>query len=331
MTLVGDTLLLNIKGVSATKFPSPFDRAFDQAGIGMALVGLDGRWLHVNRAVCDLVGYTREELLERTFQDITHPEDLDADLAQVGRLLRGEIESYQMQKRYLHRCGHVVWILLTGSVLRDDAGQPQMFIAQIQDITVWKQASVTTDTVFELPIALHFVAGFDGRFKKLSTSWTQVLGYSVETLLATPFLEFVHPDDREKTVEQSRKTMAGSETTLFENRYRHADGSYRWILWTSISKVAEQLTYGVALDYTARKEAELELQQALIEQRRLYEELRSAAARIEQLRSGLVTVCAWTKQIQHDGRWISADEFLRDHLQLNLTHGMSEEAAQKFL
>lgn len=297
----------------------------------MALVGLDGRWLHVNRAVCELVGYSREELLERTFQDITHPDDLSPDLELVNRLLGGEIPNFQIQKRYFHRSGKTVWVLLTVSLLRDEAGRPEMFISQIQDITPLKQASVTTDAVFELPVALHFVAGFDGYFKKLSQSWSQVLGHSERVLRSKPCLEFVLPDDFERTAAQFQKVVEGSETILFENRIRHADGSYRWLLWTSISKISEGMIYGVALDYTVRKQVELQLAEALKEQQRLYEELRVSAARIEQLRSGLITMCAWTKQIRFEGRWIAAEEFLRDHLHLKLTHGISDEAAQRFL
>lgn len=319
------------EAVSLPKHSPPFDRAFDQAGIGMALVGLDGRWLHVNRAVCELVGYSREELLERTFQDLTHPEDLNADLESVNRLLCGELSSFQMQKRYFHRNGKAVWVLLTVSLLRDEAGLPEMFISQIQDITALKQATVATDAVFELPVALHFVAGFDGFFKRLSQSWSQVLGHSEQMLFSSPCLTLVHPDDLVKTAAQFQKVVEGNETSLFENRIRHADGSYRWLLWTSISKVSEGMIYGVALDYTVRKQVELQLAEALKEQQRLYDELRVSAARIEELRGGLVTMCAWTKQIQHEGRWIAAEEFLQNHLHLKLTHGMSDEAAQKFL
>lgn len=309
----------------ASLVPPMFRSAFDQAGIGMALVALDGRWLHVNRALCHLVGYTEEELLQRTFQDITHPEDLEVDVEHTQRLIRGEADSYQMQKRYFHRTGKTVWILLTGSIVRDQARQPQFFIAQIQDITEWKRAKEVGEMIFELPIALHFVAGFDGYFKKLSASWSQVLGHSEEELLARPYLDFVHPDDRSKTIEQANKVAEGRESVLFENRYRHADGTYRWILWTSISLIHEGLIYGVALDYTSRKQMEIELRNAMEKQRALYEELDSSTRKIQQLRSGLLTVCAWTKRIQHEGKWLSPDEFLRDHLQLPLTHGISDE------
>ncbi|HMF51869.1 MAG TPA: PAS domain S-box protein, partial [Candidatus Saccharimonadales bacterium] len=118
-----------------------FSGAFEFAPIGMALVSPDGRWLKVNRALCDLVGYSEAELLTRTFQQITHPEDLDADLENVRRLIAGEIHTYQMEKRYVHARGHLVTVLLNVSLVRDGQGQPLHFISQIQDITERKHAA----------------------------------------------------------------------------------------------------------------------------------------------------------------------------------------------
>ncbi len=113
--------------------------AFDQAAIGKALITLDGRYLQVNRSLCDMVGYSEQELLTKTFQDITHPIDVECDLHYLRQLLSGEIRTYQIEKRYFHKDGHIVWILLSGSLMRDAQGQPLYFITQIQDITERKQ------------------------------------------------------------------------------------------------------------------------------------------------------------------------------------------------
>jgi PAS domain S-box-containing protein len=117
-----------------------FQGAFDYAAIGMALVATDGRWLQVNRSVCDITGYSQPELLATTFQAITHPEDLDADLEYVRQMLAGEIRHYHMEKRYFHKRGHIVWILLSVSLVHDAQGDPLYFISQIQDITRRKEA-----------------------------------------------------------------------------------------------------------------------------------------------------------------------------------------------
>jgi diguanylate cyclase (GGDEF)-like protein/PAS domain S-box-containing protein len=112
-----------------------FKQAFDQAPIGMALVSPDGKFLRVNQALAELAGYSRAQLLEMDFQQITHPDDLDLDLAYVREVLAGERRSYMMEKRYIHATGDVVWALLNVSLLRDEHGEPQHFVSQIQDIT----------------------------------------------------------------------------------------------------------------------------------------------------------------------------------------------------
>ncbi len=116
-----------------------FRNAFESAGIGMAIAALDGRWVRVNQAFCDIVGYSAKELTQKSFQDITHPDDLTTDLAHVRELLDGKRRAYQMEKRYFHRDGHAVWIRLTASLVRDSTGAPMHFVSQIEDIMVRKR------------------------------------------------------------------------------------------------------------------------------------------------------------------------------------------------
>src|SRR5260370_16108966 len=117
-----------------------FSSAFENAAIGMALVSLHGRWLKVNQALCDSIGYSAEELSGKTFQDITHPDDLEADLANVRQLLDGEIRSYKMEKRYFHKEGRVGWGLLGVFLLRDKQNKPLYFISHISGISAMKRA-----------------------------------------------------------------------------------------------------------------------------------------------------------------------------------------------
>ena len=116
-----------------------FRTAFDDALVGIALVAPDGMWLRVNDALCGILGYSREQLQSMTFQDITHPEDLDADVAQLEETLAGTRAGYQMEKRYLRPDGQVVWALLSVSLVRDAAAAPLHFISQIQDISERKR------------------------------------------------------------------------------------------------------------------------------------------------------------------------------------------------
>ena len=105
------------------------------SSIGMALVASAGRWLHVNPALCRIVGYSEEELLAPDFPSINHPDDVDAELRQVRRMLDREIETYHIEKRYYHKDGRIVWVLLSASLVWRRTGEPQYFICQIQDIT----------------------------------------------------------------------------------------------------------------------------------------------------------------------------------------------------
>jgi len=117
-----------------------FQAVFEQAAVGMAVVGLDGQWLKVNRKLADIVGYTAQELLGCSFADITHPEDLADDLDNVRRLLAGDITCYTMEKRYIHKAGQAVWINLTVSLAHDQDGRPDSFISVIEDIGARKAA-----------------------------------------------------------------------------------------------------------------------------------------------------------------------------------------------
>ncbi|NJN69941.1 MAG: PAS domain S-box protein [Nitrospira sp.] len=112
-----------------------FSKAFDEAAIGMALVAPNGRWLKVNHALCDLVGYAAEELEATTFQAITHPNDLESNLASYELMLAGKLRTYQLEKRYVHKQGHIVWVVVSVSLVRNSDGTPRNFITQIQDIT----------------------------------------------------------------------------------------------------------------------------------------------------------------------------------------------------
>jgi len=117
-----------------------FRNAFDYAAIGMALVSPQGAWLRVNRSLCNLIGYTEPELLHSNFQAVTHADDLGHDLANLYRLMQGETPTCQVEKRYVHRQGQIVWALNSVSLVRDADDNPAHFIFQIQDITERKRA-----------------------------------------------------------------------------------------------------------------------------------------------------------------------------------------------
>lgn len=145
-----------------------FRGAFDTSAIGMALVSPEGSFLKVNKALADIVGYTPDELTAKTFQEITHPDDLEIDLSHVKEMLAGERETYQMEKRYYHKNKYIVWILLAVSLVRDEEGNPVHFISQIQDITKRKEAEKKLeDKVLELERMNKAMIGRELRMQEL--------------------------------------------------------------------------------------------------------------------------------------------------------------------
>lgn len=119
-----------------------FRAVFEQAAVGIARVSPDGKWLEVNNRICEIVGYTKAEMFELRFQDITYPEDLDTDLSYVQKMLAGDIETYHMEKRYIRKDKKLVWINLTVSLVREPTGDPKYFISVVEDIDKRKTAEL---------------------------------------------------------------------------------------------------------------------------------------------------------------------------------------------
>ncbi|WP_171054647.1 PAS domain-containing sensor histidine kinase [Roseovarius arcticus] len=148
-----------------------FRSAFDNATVGKAIVGLDGQWLGANRALCDLLGYSEEELLKTNFQSLTHPDDLDSGLIKLDHLKEGNARSYQTEKRYIRSNGAVMWGLLSVGIVKDADGMPDHFISQIVDVTEQRRLN---------ELRSEFVATVS---HELRTPLTSVLGSL--TLLST--------------------------------------------------------------------------------------------------------------------------------------------------
>jgi PAS domain S-box-containing protein len=231
-----------------------FKDTFEKASIGMAQVGLDGRWLRVNPKLCEMVGYSEQELLQKKISDITYREDLQIELNFVDQLIKGEITDYSVEKRCIHKNGSVVWVNLSVGISRFPDGQPNYLIISIQDITERKRLSIERERLYSLPNHLLCVLDEKGRFKSVNTGFKNVLGYSEEEMIGRPIWDFIHPDDVSKTAEVEQRGHT-TVITEFVNRYRAKNGSYRWLKWTGT--IIDGINYGAAIDITDLQLAEI--------------------------------------------------------------------------
>ncbi|HUI25044.1 MAG TPA: PAS domain S-box protein [Candidatus Kryptonia bacterium] len=217
-----------------------FSNAFTYAPIGMALVALDGRAFQVNRALCKMLGYDEAELLGKTVGEITHPDDVASAYEQVARLLRGEVDSYQIEKRYLHKQGHVVIALLSASLVRDAQGQPLHVITQVEDITARKAtesalhaSEIRFQNAFRHASVGMALVSSDGRPLQINPALCKMLGYSEAELLPKPVSEVMHPDDWPAAQRDLQRLITGEATTYeAERRYLHKSGA---VVWTQMS------------------------------------------------------------------------------------------------
>lgn len=227
-----------------------FRMSFRHAPIGMAIVGLDGRFVQVNDALCAITGYTSDELVALSFPDITHPEDLEADNALVARLLTGELTHYQLAKRYLHAGGAAVWVALSVSIVRSDDGTPRHLIAQVQDVNdrvLAQQEQARSDQelaevhAFQAAvlaaspdaISLMDVATYTNVWA--SRSVVELLGYSEGELarLGRDLLPRLIPApdlDRFRAAVDAAADLSDGQRLDLRHRVLHADGAVRWFL-----------------------------------------------------------------------------------------------------
>jgi diguanylate cyclase (GGDEF)-like protein/PAS domain S-box-containing protein len=214
-----------------------FRGSFERAATGMALVGTEGHFLRVNRSLCEILGYTERELLGKTFQEITHPDDLEVDQGTLRQLLAGEIRTYQTEKRYLHKDGHVVWALLSVSVVHDEEDEPLYFISQIQDVSERKkvekviiQSEERFRSLVQYSSDIITILDVDGTVRYVSPAVERVTGYRPEEQIGTSAFGSVHPDDREQALNTFAEVLKrpGLHPPL-EFRVPHKDGSWRYL------------------------------------------------------------------------------------------------------
>lgn len=264
-----------------------FEATFEQAAVGIAMVAPDGRWLRVNRKLCEIVGYSHDELLTKTFQDITHPDDLDADLAYVRQMLAGGIKHYTMEKRYIRKDGSLIWINLTVALARKKDATPDYFISIIEDIQARKQAEedLRRQKNFNLQVIdtdpnLISVKDADGKFLLVNQAMADAHGKTPQELIGQNGAEF-YPNKAEADpyLEADRKVIATRHQVMLISP-DSLGGKERWFL--NIKTPMEQSdgtanVLSIAVDITERKLAEERLNES-------YQELEKLTTHLEVVR-----------------------------------------------
>jgi diguanylate cyclase (GGDEF)-like protein/PAS domain S-box-containing protein len=242
-----------------------FRFAMHFSSVGTALVAPDGRWLSVNPALCDIVGYTEAELLTADVQSITHPDDRDADAAEVAKILAREIDTYQTNKRYVRKDGRVVWTQLSGSLVWLHNGQPHYFIYQMQDVTerlrteeALRASEERFRSIAEATQEWIWEIDPQGLYTFCSPAVEAILGYKPAELIGRNCLDIVSPGTRQPLAELLRRGIdekRGWRDLVLH--LRHAQGGIRWLDNNALPLLDDSgavIGYrGVARDITQRR------------------------------------------------------------------------------
>ena len=171
------------------------------------------------------------------------------------------------------------------------------------------------DRFFEVSIDMLCFLDFNGYFKRLSPAWERTLGYTRAELMSRPFIDFVHPDDRERTLQQNAQVRAGGKALGFENRYMCRDGSFRWFRWNAAADSGNNVIYSVARDITDARRAEAEREQLVVE-------LQTALAEVESLRE-ILPICSYCRKIRDDqDYWLTVESYLLKHTSSRFSHSI---------
>ena len=178
------------------------------------------------------------------------------------------------------------------------------------------------DRFFATSIDMLCYLDFSGYFKRLNPAWERTLGFTVKELMSKPFVEFVHPDDRERTLRQNKEVRSGGKAIHFENRYMCKDGSHRWFLWNAAPDFGQQTIYSVARDITDRKQAEEDRE-------RLVVQLQAALAEIKTLKD-ILPICSYCKNIRNDENyWETVEAYISSYTKTQFSHSICPDCFER--
>jgi PAS domain S-box-containing protein len=235
-----------------------FRSAFHAASIGMALTALDGSFVQVNEKLAEMLGYETAELSGLSVQDITHPDDIDEDLAYAEEMLNGERDSYQREKRYIRTDGSVLWADLTVSLVRGYDGAPTHVVSQVQDMTAQREANLLFAATFERSVVPMLIADDERTLVDLNEAAAELLGVPHDQALGVR-VDDLFPD---KGVSDSWPTFLREGLWEAEATLKRPDGAAREIEFVATANVRPGRHIAVVRDLTHTKELETQLRQA---------------------------------------------------------------------
>src|ERR687894_139846 len=251
-----------------------FRTAFEDAPIGVALVRLDGRRLKVNLALCEMLGYSEEELLGKDYSEVIHPEDREVSADHLRQILEGELETYVLERRYVRADEHTVWNLTSVSLVRDSRGEPSHLVCLHQDVTERKEAEEKLRKSEERfrslarnATDLITVLEEDGTICYESPTIERILGYLPEERIGKNAFDYLHPEDkdRSKATFAEALTNPGQVQRPVEFRIRRKDGTWRPMETTRTNLLNDPAVKGVVAnsrDITERRRAEEALRES---------------------------------------------------------------------
>ena len=219
-----------------------YTQAFARAPIGMALIGLDSRAIEVNDALCAILGRGRDELIGTTFDFVTHPDDVGADMAQAIEVVRGDRDVFAREKRFVRPDGSVRWVEVGGSLIRDDRGAPVQFVFHVQDITERRgaehdlaESEKRFRSAFDDALTGIALTGADGRLRRVNRVVCEIFGRDAGELTGMLVTDLTHPDDAEADGRRLDAMLAGDcDGARWEKRYVHSSGR---TVWAEVSTV----------------------------------------------------------------------------------------------
>ncbi len=244
--------------LDAERIEDARSRFVEISGDLLAIAGFDGRLKWVNPAYERATGLDRTELVGMPYLDLVHPEDRDTAIAQAARLsARGGSAAYELRLR-CHGDSHR-WFLVTATVQEEE----ELVYTVAKDITERRRVEGEGTSFMELSLDLLAIGDFNGRFTRVNPAFERATGYSAEHLAGEPYIDYFHPEDRERVFAESRKlTEPGAEMRDFSARLACKDGSYRTILWSAAADVDEGLIFAVGRDETGLAQSEDVLREA---------------------------------------------------------------------